>query len=99
MDTREHDRWWRERGQAELRELLYEHWDPIGVKALADDSGDEYEAYAGQLVRRLRAGSSPEELAAMLESFRRDMGLDPAEPPLETARLISDWYRASRARS
>ena len=65
------------------------------MKDLADDSADEYEAYAGQIVRRLRAGASEEELAALLEGFRLDMGLEPADPPLETARRIRDWYRAA----
>ena len=95
MDQAEHERWWRERGSGELRELLYREWDPIGVKDLADDSGDEYEAYAGQIVRRLRAGASEEDLAALLESFRLDMGLEPADPPLGTARRIRDWYRSA----
>jgi hypothetical protein len=97
MDLREHDRWWRERGANELRDLLYDEWDPIGLMGLAEDSRDEYEAYAGQIVRRLRAGSSEEELAALLESFRLEMGLEPGEPPLGVARMICDWYRASRA--
>lgn len=96
MDVSEHERWWQERGAGELRELLYREWDPIGVKELADDSADEYEAYAGQLVRRLRAGASDEEVAALLEHFRRDMGLEPADPPLEVARRIRGWYADSR---
>ena len=98
MDLREHERWWRERGAHELRDLLYREWDPIGVKELAEDSADEYEAYAGQLVRRLRTGASDEELAVLLEGFRRDMGLEPAEPPLDVARRIRAWYAESRAR-
>lgn len=97
MDIRDHDRWWTERGAAELRELLYREWDPIGVKHLAEDSADEYEAYAGQLMRRLRAGASEEEVAALLEGFRRDMGLEPADPPLDVARRIRSWYVESRA--
>lgn len=98
MDLSEHERWWRERGALELRELLYREWDPIGVKDLAEGSHDEYEAYAGQIVRRLRAGASDEDLAVLLESFRREMGLEPADPPLETGRRINGWYRASVAR-
>ena len=97
MDTADYERWWRERGARELRELLYEEWDPIGVKDLADESGDEYEAYAGQLARRLRAGADDEEVAALLVGFRLEMGLDPGDPPLETARRIRAWYRTSRA--
>jgi hypothetical protein len=98
MDMAEHERWWRERGATELRDLLYDEWDPIGLKGMADDSRDEYEAYAGQIVRRLRAGSTDEELALLLESFQLEMGLEPGEPPLDVARRISDWYRASRGR-
>lgn len=98
MDTAEYERWWRDRGARELRELLYEEWDPIGVKHLAEDSADEYEAYAGQLARRLRAGASEEEIAALLASFRVDMGLDAGEPPLEMARRVKEWYRSSRSR-
>jgi hypothetical protein len=97
MEIQEHERWWRERGAAELRDLLFREWDPIGVKDLAEDSADEYEDYAGQIVRRLRAGADEEELAALLESFRIDMGLEPADPPLETAGRIVAWYRASLA--
>src|SRR4051794_22142789 len=95
MNLQDHDRWWRERGMQQLRDLLYQHWDPIGLKNLAEDSADEYEAYAGQIVRRLRAGADDEELAVLLESFRRDMGLQPAEPPFDTARMTSDWYRSA----
>ncbi len=98
METADYERWWRERGSEELRALLYEEWDPIGVKDLAEDSADEYEAYAGQLARRLRAGASDEEVAALLASFRVDMGLEPGELQLGTARRINEWYRASRSR-
>jgi hypothetical protein len=97
MDLREHERWWQERGARELRELLYQEWDPIGLKDIAEDAADEYEAYAGQIMRRLRAGSSDEELAALLESFRREMGLEPGDPPLDTAARIRAWWRDSRA--
>ena len=96
MDQAEHERWWRERGATELRALLYEEWDPIGLKDLAEDSSDEYEAYAGQLVRRLRAGADEEEVAAQLAAFRVEMGLEPAEPELGMARRIREWYRSSR---
>lgn len=95
MDQAEYERWWRERGSGELREILYRDWDPIGVKDLADGSEDEYDAYVGQLGRRLRAGAGDEELAALLEDFRLDMGLEPAAPPLDVARRIRDWYRAA----
>jgi hypothetical protein len=98
MDAQAHDTWWRERGDRELRELLLREWDPIGISRIADAQLDEYEHYAGQLMRRLRAGATDEEVAAVLEGFRTDMGLDPsAEPPLDVARTIREWYRSSTA--
>lgn len=95
MDQDEYERWWRESGSAELREILYRDWDPIGLKDLADGSEDEYDAYIGQIGRRLRAGASAEEVAALLEHFRLEMGLEPADPPFDTARGIREWYRAA----
>ena len=97
MDRSEYERWWREEGAGELRAILYRDWDPIGVKDLADGSEDEYDAYVGQLGRRLRAGASDDEVAALLEHFRLDMGLEPAEPPLGAARRITGWFRAATA--
>jgi hypothetical protein len=99
MDAQEYERWWRERGDRELRQLLLEEWDPIGIAKLADEPLDEYEHYAGQIARRLRAGASEEEIAGVLEGFRSDMGLEPsAEPPLGVARRIREWYAASTGR-
>jgi hypothetical protein len=97
MDAQAYERWWRERGDRELRELLLREWDPIGIAKLADAPlEDEYEHYAGQLGRRLRAGASEEEIAAVLEGFRSDMGLEPSdELPLGVARSIRDWYRSA----
>ena len=96
MDHAEYESWWRERGSAELRALLYREWDPIGLKDIAEDSEDEYDAYVGQLGRRLRAGAGEEEVAALLEHFRLEMGLEPADLPLETARRIRAWYLEAR---
>jgi hypothetical protein len=99
MDSQEHERWWRERGDRELRELLLREWDPIGIDRIADAQLDEYEHYAGVVVRRLRAGASEEEIAAVLEGFRTDMGLDPSDdPPLGVARIIREWYASATAR-
>jgi hypothetical protein len=98
MDAQAYERWWRERGDRELRELLLREWDPIGIARIADAQDDEYEHYAGQLARRLRAGATEEELAAVLEGFRIDMGLEPSEAlPLGVAQKIRDWYRRSTA--
>jgi hypothetical protein len=96
MDIREHEQWWSERGAGELRELLFREWDPIGLKDLAEGQEDEYEHYAGQLVRRLRAGADADELAVVLEGFRADMGVEPApEDSLRAATRVREWYAAS----
>jgi hypothetical protein len=98
MDVQEHERWWRGVGDRELRELLLREWDPIGISRIADAQLDEYEHYAGQLARRLRAGASEDEVAVVLEGFRTDMGLEPSdEPPLGVARAIREWYARSTA--
>src|SRR3954467_7649705 len=98
MDAQEYERWWRERGARELRELLLREWDPIGIARIADAQEDEYEHYAGQLARRLRAGASDEEVAAGLEGSRPDRGLEPSdELPLGVAKAIGEWYRSSTA--
>jgi hypothetical protein len=98
MDAGEHERWWADRGARELRELLFYEWDPIGLSKLADAPLDEYEHYAGTIARRLRAGTSDEELAAVLDGFRSEMGLEPgAELPVDLARRLREWYSRSLA--
>ena len=98
MDPGEYERWWAERGAGELRELLFYEWDPIGLKDLADAPLDEYEHYAGTIARRLRAGTSDEELAAVLDGFRTEMGLEPEqELPVAFARRLREWYSRSLA--
>jgi hypothetical protein len=96
MDQGGYERWWQERGSSELRRLLFSEWDPIGLRRIADAPEDEYDHYAGAIARRLRAGSSEEELAAVLEGFREEMGLEPAaELDLEFARRLRAWYAES----
>jgi hypothetical protein len=97
MEADDHQLWWNERGSAELQGILFDEWDPIGLKAVADAPRDEYDHYAGQLARRLRTGATPEEIAAVLDGYRADMGLEPSPdpPPLELARRIHEWYARS----
>lgn len=87
------DSWWRERGEAELRALLYE-WDPIGVSAEPDWPGDEYDDLVGPLRRRLEQGATAGELAIFLEQHVTEhIGIDADADREErfAARLVAWW--------
>lgn len=62
-------RWWRERGQRQLRVLAIEHWDPLDVY---DDPprADAYDAYLDRVGRMLRRGKGAEEIARYLGDVR-----------------------------
>jgi hypothetical protein len=77
MSAAQPDTWWRERGERELRALLYE-WDPIGVSAEPDWPGDEYDDLIAPLREQLSAGTTAGELAVFLEGWVAEhMGLNP----------------------
>lgn len=77
MDSREN----RSRAiQAEIRRVLLQAWDPIGIR---DNSGqaDEYDTYVGGVYRLVASGASAEEIAAHLVRVEREqMGFDQARP-------------------
>jgi hypothetical protein len=93
--------WYKRRGGRQLRTLLMDHWDPIGVRG-EPEAIDEYDSYVGRLAGSLRAGSDARQISAMLSAARTEaMGLaaDP-ETDAAAARLIVDWYaEAMRAES
>lgn len=71
----------------------------LGVGGVPE-AADEYDAYLGQIVKRLRDGASPEDLARFLTQLATDqLGLA-ARPDddLAVAREMRDWYDASTAR-
>jgi hypothetical protein len=44
-DAREWIRWWRIEGLGEMRAILWEKWDPLGVRGMTDDwPEDEYDS-------------------------------------------------------
>lgn len=47
-----------------VNDVLYEHWDPIGIRAAAPR--DEYESYVPELIELVRAGESAETIATRL---------------------------------
>ena len=86
-------RWWRERGQRQLRVLAIEHWDPLNVY---DDPSraDVYDAYLDRIGRMLRRGQGAEEIARYLgkvrtKAFNREEG--ETADALFADRIIA-WY-------
>ncbi|SFL20730.1 hypothetical protein SAMN04487938_3674 [Lysobacter sp. cf310] len=49
-----------------IREVLIEHWDPIGVMSDPDWPRDEYDSYIGGVYRCLAQGESAEAIARHL---------------------------------
>ena|SRR5829696_609332 len=93
MGTPEPDSWWRERGQEELRALLYE-WDPVGVSREPDWPADEYDELLEPLRDRLAAGAAAGELAVFLERHVQEhIGLEPDVDREErfAERLVAWW--------
>jgi hypothetical protein len=62
-------RWWRERGQRQLRGLAIEHWDPLGVYD-EPARADAYDAYLDRVGRMLRRGKGAPEIARYLGDVR-----------------------------
>lgn len=86
--------WWKATGEAELRQILFWRWDPLGVADLFPNTADEYDGYAPQVVQALRRGASETELIALLTGFERDaMGITPAAERLrELVGLLTTWF-------
>ena len=72
--------------------VLFEHWDPIGVRSIAGGwPDDEYERYAPGLVALIRQGASNDAIAehlGVLETQRMGIGPSAAEHRLAVARMV-----------
>ena len=77
-------------------------WDPIGVHpGLTKDSApqDEYDSYAPQILSRLLAGTSSDEILELLSKIRiNDLGLSACSEKDRSVsdRLITWWAGRSR---
>jgi hypothetical protein len=78
MDKRELRRAWDDI-QEQIRPVLMEEWDPIGVNEVPE-AADEYDGYIGGIYALLRDGASDERLAEHLSEIEtKTMGLSPVE--------------------
>jgi hypothetical protein len=100
MDLSEWRAWWKRQGEDELRAILWEDWDPMGMKQLDPTwPRDEYDMYVPRIAGQLRADADLAAIAALLSEFRtQNMGERPNdEADLAMARRISTWYSRSMA--
>jgi hypothetical protein len=88
--------WWKHRGARELRRLLLNSWDPIGVRD-APEAWDEYDGYMSPIVSLLEQDKSVRKLAKYLRHVRVDlMGVGPdKKTDLQAASEIHAWYQTA----
>jgi hypothetical protein len=88
--------WWKRSGARELRQILLDEWDPIGVVGILE-AADEYDSYLGQIAERLRNGESGDQIGEYLRWVEEEqMGLGATTLARERdrelgARLVA-WY-------
>src|SRR3954447_21923588 len=94
MSAEDHARWWRKRGQAELRQILYWCWDPIGVNDAFRLTETEYDGYAGQVFGLVKSGAGPQAVADYLGGVEREsITLSTTdEQRLAVGRRVVEWY-------
>jgi hypothetical protein len=90
-------RWWKRRGEDELRSLLLAAWDPIGVKD-EPPAADEYDSYMLPLARKLYEGASTDDLTSYLDRCETEMGCGDEPQNALLAERILGWYADSTAR-
>ena len=67
--------------------ILWEDWDPIGVKPFGEAARDEYDSYIAGVHKLLKEGASSDAISAHLMKIEEEtIGLTPA--PSEAARTL-----------
>jgi hypothetical protein len=99
MTTEERGRWWEQRGQNELHQILYWCWDPIGINGAFSVNEDEYDSYVDQVFELATAAASPATIADYLGSVERDrITISTSEDHrLAVAKRVIEWYPNSLA--
>ncbi|MBX5185104.1 hypothetical protein HJB86_09805 [Rhizobium sp. NZLR3b] len=91
-----------------LRQIGWDHWDPIGIRQLDDlawrnNAADEYDTYLLQAANMILEGATLETAAAYLDDIiSNDMALGPVDEAvhgasLRTAEAISACLQVSRS--
>jgi hypothetical protein len=94
MELAEWHMWWKRSGARELRRILMEEWDPIGVRGVPE-AADEYDSYLGQIGRRLHEGATVDEIASYLTWVEEDrMGLGPSDGARTSNQVLATRLRA-----
>jgi hypothetical protein len=101
MELADWHMWWKRSGAAELRRILMEEWDPIGVRGVPE-AADEYDGYLPQIGSRLHDGASAKEIAAYLTWVEEDrMGLGRSAAARRRNKALAarlcDWYSEATA--
>jgi hypothetical protein len=107
-DAREWVRWLRIEGLREMRQILWEKWDPLGLYEPVRDAEeewpeDEYDAYADVLASKLKRGNERSDIVSYLTTSLTDK--DAVITPAWVARCetaadtLIDWYARSNAPS
>jgi hypothetical protein len=93
MDLSDWHLWFKGRGGRQLRTLLMDNWDPIGVRGVPE-AIDEYDTYVARIADSLRRGADVHQVAAMLSAIRTDYMSLAADPAVDAtaAAAIVDWY-------
>ena len=97
MELADWHMWWKRSGARELRQILMNEWDPIGVAGIPE-AADEYDSYLGQIAERLRRGESGDEIGDYLTWVEEEwMGLRPTsrERARELGARLVSWYHAA----
>lgn len=76
----------------QLKALLWEEWDPIGVNCDAGGPTDEYDSYALKLYSMLKSNASRDEILNYLVWVRTEyIGIgEKGDPAIEADRIVAD---------
>jgi hypothetical protein len=97
-------RWWRIEGRPEMRKILWEKWDPLGLCAVVRDDDwpeDEYDSYGDVLASKLKRGNDREDIVSYLTKslIDKDTIITPAWVARceAAAAALIQWYAHSNA--